>query len=292
MKLGIALSGGGIRGIAHAGVLQALEENGIKPDIIGGTSCGSMIAVMYAMGYSPYHIYILFKRYANKIAKTNALPILSGINSCIFKKKTIVTGLNNGEKIEELYDRIAKRRNICNINQIKMPIVIPSVDMISGKEFIFTNYLPKNMDKENKKYINDITIGRAVRASSSFPGFYSPCKHKSYMFMDGGALNNVPVDEVKLQGADSIIAVKFHTDEVEQESNIMDVVMKSIDIMGNKISEKSLEMSDFVLDVYTDKVGLLDVEKLDKCYEYGYSSVIENLEKIKRIMKNKKNNGK
>ena len=292
MKLGIALSGGGIRGIAHAGVLQALEENGIKPDIIGGTSCGSMIAVMYAMGYSPYHIYILFKRYANKIAKTNALPILSGINSCIFKKKTIVTGLNNGEKIEELYDRIAKRRNICNINQIKMPIVIPSVDMISGKEFIFTNYLPKNMDKENKKYINDITIGRAVRASSSFPGFYSPCKHKNYMFMDGGALNNVPVDEVKLQGADSIIAVKFHTDEVEQESNIMDVVMKSIDIMGNKISEKSLEMSDFVLDVYTDKVGLLDVEKLDKCYEYGYSSVIENLEKIKRIMKNKKNNEK
>jgi len=67
MKLGIALSGGGIRGIAHAGVLQALEDNGIKPDIIGGTSCGSMIAVLYAMGYSPYHIHILFKRYRNKI---------------------------------------------------------------------------------------------------------------------------------------------------------------------------------------------------------------------------------
>ena len=63
MKLGIALSGGGIRGIAHAGVLQALEENGIKPDIIGGTSCGSIVAAMYALGYSPFHIFILFKRY-------------------------------------------------------------------------------------------------------------------------------------------------------------------------------------------------------------------------------------
>ena len=284
MKLGIALSGGGIRGIVHAGVLQALEENGIKPDIIGGTSCGSMIAVMYAMGYSPYHMYILFKRYASKIAKTNTFPILSGINSCIFKRKSIVAGFNNGEKIEELYDKIAKRRNIYNINQIKMPIVIPSVDMISGKEFVFTNYLPNNIDKGNKQYINDITVGRAVRASSSFPGFYSPCKHKDYMFMDGGALNNVPVDEVKLQGADLIIAVKFRADEVEQESNIMDVVMKSIDIMGNKISEKSLKMSDFVLEVYTDKVGLLDVEKLDKCYEYGYNAVIENLDEIKKIM--------
>ena len=58
MKLGIALSGGGIRGIAHAGVLKALEDNGIKIDIIGGTSAGSLVASLYAMGYSPYYIYI------------------------------------------------------------------------------------------------------------------------------------------------------------------------------------------------------------------------------------------
>ena len=63
MKIGVALSGGGIRGIAHAGVLRALEENGIKIDIIGGTSCGSMVASLYAMGYTPHYIYILCKRY-------------------------------------------------------------------------------------------------------------------------------------------------------------------------------------------------------------------------------------
>ena len=62
MKLGLALSGGGIRGIAHAGVLKALEENGIKPSVIGGTSAGGLIASLYALGYSPYYIYILFKR--------------------------------------------------------------------------------------------------------------------------------------------------------------------------------------------------------------------------------------
>ena len=61
MKLGIALSGGGIRGIAHAGVLKALEENNIKIDAIGGTSSGSIVSTLYAMGYSPYYIYILFK---------------------------------------------------------------------------------------------------------------------------------------------------------------------------------------------------------------------------------------
>ena len=66
MKLGIALSGGGIRGIAHAGVLKALEDNKIKVDIIGGTSAGSLVATLYAMGYSPHYIYILFKRYAKE----------------------------------------------------------------------------------------------------------------------------------------------------------------------------------------------------------------------------------
>lgn len=77
MKLGIALSGGGIRAVAHAGVLKALEENNIKPEIIGGSSAGSMIATLYAMGYSPYYIYILFKKYANSIAAINTGPILS-----------------------------------------------------------------------------------------------------------------------------------------------------------------------------------------------------------------------
>ena len=81
MKLGVALSGGGVRGIAHAGVLKALEDNNIKIDIIGGTSSGSLVASLYAMGYSPYYIYILFKRYAKDIVNINSAPIISGIGN-------------------------------------------------------------------------------------------------------------------------------------------------------------------------------------------------------------------
>ena len=177
MKIGIALSGGGIRGIAHAGVLKALEDNNIKPDIIGGTSCGSMISVMYALGYSPYHIYYLFKRYASIITKVSAIPIVSGLNSFVLNKQFTISGLNTGEKIEELYNRIGDRRKINQINQIKMPIVIPAVDLITGKECIFTNNIPKidknNKNKYNKKiYISNIEIGKAIRASSSFPRIF------------------------------------------------------------------------------------------------------------------------
>lgn len=281
MKIGIALSGGGIRGIAHAGVLDALEKNNIKIDIIGGTSCGAIIASLYAMGYSPYHIYILFKRYAKKIAKMNSAPILSGIKNIIWNKKISITGLRNGKNIEEIYNEYATRKGIKSISQIKMPIVIPTVDITESKEYIFTNNIPQNATNKNQ-YITDISVGKAIRASSSFPAFFSPCRVEKHAFMDGGAMDNIPVREVKKQGADKVIAVKFDADQIDEESNIMDIVMKTIDIMGSKISEESLEMSDYILNVYTDKVGLLDVEKLDKCYKYGYDSVMNRIDDIKK----------
>ena len=102
--------------------------------------------------------------------------------------------------------------------------------------------------------------------------------------MDGGALDNIPVHEVKKQGADKVLAVKFHADPITETSNMMDYVMRSIDIMGSKISEESLELSDYVLDVYTDKCGLLDIDKLDACYQYGYNSVQQNIKQIRKLI--------
>jgi NTE family protein len=91
LKLGVALSGGGIRGIAHAGALKAMVDNGMEIDIIGGTSSGSLVASLYAMGYSPYYIYILFKRYAKEIVEMNSAPIISGIGNFMMNKKVCIS---------------------------------------------------------------------------------------------------------------------------------------------------------------------------------------------------------
>lgn len=98
MKLGIALSGGGIRGIAHAGALKALEDNGITIDVIGGTSAGSLVASLYAMGYSPYYIYILFKRYAKDMVEMNSSPIISGIGNFMMNKKVCISRTKHRRK--------------------------------------------------------------------------------------------------------------------------------------------------------------------------------------------------
>ncbi len=278
MKLGLALSGGGIRGIAHAGVLKALEDNNIKVDVIGGTSSGSMIASLYAAGYSPYHIYTLFKKYSKEIAQINTKPI---IKNYMINKKITLKGLKTGNSIEKIFDNVINKQGIYNINDVKMPLVIPTVDLMDCQEYVFTNKAPE----KEKKYITDINIGKAIRASSSFSAVFSPCEFKEHAFIDGGALDNVPVNEVRKQGADVVIGVKFNSDEITKDSNIMDMTMKTIDIMGSKISEENLKEANFVLNVYTDKTGLLDTQKLDSCYKYGYNAVIENLDKIKEIIK-------
>lgn len=278
MKLGIALSGGGIRGIAHAGVLKALEDNGIKIDIIGGTSSGSMIAMLYASGYSPYHIYRLFKKYSKDIVEINTKPI---IKNYMLNKRITLKGLKTGNSVERVFNEVINKQGIYNMKDIKMPVVVPTVDLMDCKEYIFTNNPPEKEDK----YITEISVGKAIRASSSFSAVFSPCEYKEHAFIDGGALDNIPVEEVKKQGADVVIGVKFNSDEITPDSNIMDMTMKTIDIMGTKISEENLQKADFVLNVYTDKTGLLDTQKLDSCYKYGYNAVIENLDKIKEIIK-------
>ena len=285
MKLGLALSGGGIRGVAHAGVLRAIEENNIKIDVIGGTSSGSIISTLYAMGYSPYYIYILFKRYAKDLINQNSISAITSLKNFMTNKKTNFSGFYSGEEIEKVFNEVAKRKGIEKVSDIKMPIVIPAVDVQDSKEYIFTNSIPEGM-KDKNKYITDISIGKAIRASSSFPVAFNPCIYEKHKFLDGGILDNFPTTEVKKQGVDKVLTVNFMADEIDEDSNIMDIVMRSIDIMGNKVSEENVKNSDMMLTIQTDKTGLLEVEKLDDCYKYGYRQTINNIDKIINMINN------
>lgn len=276
MKLGLALAGGGIRGIAHAGVLKALEENNIKIDCLGGTSSGSMITSLYAMGYTPDEIHMLFKKYASTIVKLNSSIIRKEIKNFILKHKISSQGINNGEFIEEIFNKKALEKEIRTINEIKMPIVIPAVDISSSQEYIFTSV------KSNKKnHISTIDIGKVVRASSSFPVIYEPMKYKDKLFLDGGILNNIPANAVKELGADKIISVKFDSNKIEPDSNVVDLIVKVSDTMSEKVSDEDLKASDYIITVPTDGAGILDVTKIDYCFLSGYETTKKQINNIK-----------
>ena len=282
MEVGLALAGGGIRGIAHAGVLKALDENNIKVKEIGGTSAGSIVATLYAMGYKPYYIYVLFKKYAQEIINISNASILNGLGNLIKSKKVGFSGLNDGIMLEKMFNEMALRKRIRLIGDIKMPLVISTVDIAEAKEYVITNCALRDNLKDN--YITEIEVGKAVRASSSFPAFFCPCEFKNHIFMDGGVLDNTPVLPLKQICDKKIIAVNFESDSVGEDCDVMDVIMKSLDIMGNKISEKSFEQSDLILTIPTDGAGLFDIDKLDKCYQFGYNTVMRNLKKFRDLL--------
>ena len=282
MKVGVSLAGGGIRGIAHVGVLKALEENNIKVAAIAGTSAGSIIATLYAMGYSPYYIYLLFKRYARDIINIRSKPIINGITNFIRNNKIGIAGLSDGNEFEKMYDELARKKGFRLIGDIKMPLLVSAVVIGESKEYIFTNCASRKNIKDN--YITEIGIGRAVRASSSFPAIFCPCEYKNHIFMDGGVLNNLPTEELKKVYTGKIISVSFESDPVYNDYDIMNIIMKTLDIMGNKLSINSLKKSDFVLTVPTDGTGLIDVDKMDICYKYGYEIAIKNIDKIRKML--------
>ena len=282
MEIGLALAGGGIRGIAHAGVLKALDENNIKVKAIGGTSAGSIVATLYAMGYKPYYIYVLFKKYAQEIINISNASLLNGLGNLIKSKKVGFSGLNDGIMLEKMFNEIALRKRIRLIEDIKKPLVISTVDIAEAKEYVITNCASRDNLKDN--YITEIEVGKAVRASSSFPAFFCPCEFKNHIFMDGGVLDNTPVLPLKQICDKKIIAVNFESDSVGEDCDVMDIIMKSLDIMGNKISEKSFEQSDLILTIPTDGAGLFDIDKLDKCYQFGYNTVMRNLKKFRYLL--------
>ncbi len=238
-----------------------------------------MVSSLYAMGYSPKKIYKLFNKYSKKIVKLNNNTIIKEIGNYIFNKDFKTKGIKEGAEIEQIYNKIALKMGMQKISDIEMPLIIPAVDISNSNKYVFCSKKTKY-----KNYINDSSIGVAVRASSSFPLVYMPCIYKEHIFLDGGILDNIPAKELKKIGADKVISIKFDSDRVDTESNVMDILMKTLDIMGNKISEESLDQSDIIITIPSDGTGLLEIDKAEFCYKSGYEEVMKNIDKIKKIL--------
>ena len=284
MNIGICFSGGGVKGAAHIGVIKALEEENINFNYISGTSSGSIIAALYAMGYKSSEILYLFEKYCNKIKYVdlkNVFKFLGGF----FVGRIIVEGLNSGDNIEKFMTKVAKEKHIYNINQLKKVLLIPSVDLYSGNVFIFSSLQHRRNITNEIKYISDIPIGKAVRASCSYPGVFSPCKYKNIELIDGGIRENIPWKELKVCGADKVLSIVFKSEIKEKKNkNIIDNISSSIGILCNELSLYELNGADCLLEIPTENVALLDMTKVNKLYKLGYEVAKKNMKRIKSCL--------
>lgn len=284
MKIGLALAGGGVKGASHIGAIKALQENGIEISFIGGTSIGSIVTALFAMGYNTDEMLKLFKYFSKYIMKIDPKYYWTNVKST---KNFMGYGLISGENIEMAMNECADLKGLKNIEDLKVPIVMPTVDIKNNKKYVFTNHVYDENFKEDI-YIRDISIGKAVRASSSYPGMFAPTIYKNHKFVDGGIIDNLPSQEVKKLGDDKVLSIRFSSKNETDPKNVIEVAVKSIDLLFDQRTELEVANSDYSITLDLPEASVFNIKKIDYCYNQGYIATIENMPKIKAMINSDK----
>lgn len=269
--------------------MRAFEEEKIEFAYISGTSSGSIVASLYSIGYSSDEIFNIFKKYCKEINYFDFRNILKSIINIFIKNKFTMDGLNSGKKLEKIIKKTCQEKNIEKISEIKKCLLIPSVDLNTGKIYFFSSLRNNRNYSNNIIYINDIEIWKAVRASCSYPGIFSPYKYDSTELIDGGIRENVPWKQLKEIGVDKVISVIFSKQiKNKKEKNIIDVIEGSLDILCHELSIYELEGVDYLIDINTMDISLLDFKKIDYLYELGYTKAKKYIQKELKCENKKK----
>jgi len=241
-KLGLALGGGAARGFAHIGVIQVLEENGIKPDLVVGTSAGSLVAAFYATGKTGAQLQWLADTMDESQFTDWSVPFMS-------------RGMLRGEALGRY---VNSQLNGAKIEDMKMPLGIVATDLRTGEGILFRRG----------------DIATAVRASSAVPSVFEPVRIGNKDYVDGGLVSPVPVRYARQMGADIIIAVDISSrPEDAQTSDMLKVLLQTFSIMGKSISQLELAQAEVVVRPAMPDVGSAEFAARKKSIEAGRAAM-------------------
>jgi NTE family protein len=218
IKIGLALGGGAARGFAHIGVIKALEAQGIVPDIVVGTSAGSVVGAMYAAGATGFELQKQALDMDEATISDWALPLFA---------KT--SGVLKGEALQAYVNKAVHN---LPMEKLKIPFGAVATDLANGKPILFQRG----------------NTGQAVRASSAVPSVFQPVKIGDRSYVDGGLVAPVPVRFAREMGADFIIAVNISTQtDVQAAVSSLEVLMQTFSIMGQQLNAHELKEADIVI---------------------------------------------
>lgn len=282
-KIGLVLSGGGAKGLAHIGVLKVIEEAGVKIDYIAGTSMGAIIGGLYASGYSARQLDSIFKNLdytavvrdfvsrdsKNFYEKSNderyaiTLPFKDfklGVPTAFSK------GLYNYNLINRLTYHI---RHLRDFNQLPIPFLCIATDIETGKQVVLNKgYLPK-----------------ALIASGALPSLYSPVEIDGRYLIDGGVLNNYPIQEIKNMGADIVIGVDVQ-DSLKNREMLQDATRILVQISNLQMIQRmevNRELTNIYIKPDIDKYSVLSFEKGNEIIKIGEEAGFSVFEQLKKI---------
>ncbi|MFH1890028.1 MAG: patatin-like phospholipase family protein [Candidatus Kuenenbacteria bacterium] len=263
LKIGLALGSGGVKGLAHIGVIKVLEENNIPIDFIAGTSIGALVGAHYAA-------YRDIKKIEEIVLSTNWRTSLA------FFDPVWKGGFVKGNKLENLIKSWFKE---ASFNNLKIPLIIVATDLITGQEA-------------------DISRGdliKAIRASGSIPTIFKPVKLGKQLLADGGLSNPLPDDVARQMGSDIVIAVNldnnhFENDLTSENISLLKVSTRALNIMRCHLAQNCLKTADVIIEPRVRNIGLIGWNRFFKNREAmqiikaGEDAAIKLLPKIRSLM--------
>lgn len=279
VKWALVLMGGGSRGLAHIGILDILQKNGLTPDIIAGTSMGGIIGGLFASGISPTKLKVIandlnLNNFIERpnipfLSKKKQISVLDFLKLESYKNRLLKKlGLNIEDRMEAYLRSLTGE--IC-IEELPVKFVCNAVDLISGKEIIF---------EKGKLY-------KALRATMSLPIIFEPARVNGMLLVDGGVLDNAPVEIAKSLDADKVILVDIHRpikkSSTREIKNTFQLLYRMVETMVANTTEEKMKRADLVIRV------LLEIDALDysdplKIIEAGEKIAKENIDEIKNLV--------
>jgi len=246
-NIGLVLSGGGARGIAHLGVLQALEETGLPPDIISGVSAGALIGALYAGGYKPKQLLELVKSYS-KLNLANIIQSPLGL----FSSSGLLHFLNETIRVDDF-------------DHLQIPLYVTATDMLSNSSVSFSKGL----------------LFQPIIGSAAIPGLFSLVEITGYKLADGGILNNLPVECI-LDKCDRIIGVNVNNFQNDTRTQLgrMQLLDKSFHLsIAAQVAINGQQCS-LLLEPPVCQFSMFDMNNADSLFRAGYNSVMEYFDQL------------
>ena len=245
-RIGLALGGGAARGFAHVGVIQVLEEAGIRPQFVVGPSAGSLVAALYASGMQAAEL--------KKTAISMQEAAITDWLLPIFNR-----GALKGDALAQYVNQQVQNRSIENMS---LPLGIVATDLRTGEAVVFRRG----------------NTGTAVRASSAVPGVFLPVKIGDREYVDGGLVAPVPVQQARQMGANFVIAVDISSDPQSGDTgDVFKILLQTFTIMGRSINALALRQADLIVRPSLKDVGSADFASRERSIEQGRQAMLAAL---------------
>lgn len=286
LKIGIALGSGGARGLAHAGVLQALEEAGIRADIVVGTSMGAIVGALYAQNPDPQWIWEKLKVYVSnpdfadywapfvpKEAQDNHTPQsrLAGVYD-FMQRKMIAVKTVTRPWIQERGKLAAPLGDLfgpIEFKDLRIPMAAVALDLVSGQRVV----------------CDQGSLVEGLYASCAIPAVFPPVQKNGQIICDGGGPFRVPVETCRDMGADFVIAVDIPAYEEQSFTTGLDMILRSNTVARQRLNQFVCEKAEFVIRPQVTEFHWADFGAGEACRARGYSEARAGLEELQRFLR-------